>query len=529
MIGSTMDDEKVIADVKHFPFTVITGEGSKPVIQVDYQGEKKQFSPEEISAMVLTRMKETAEAFLGTEVSKAVVTVPAYFNDSQRVATRNAGTIAGLEVKRIINEPTAAALAYGLDSGDIKGKDVKVLVFDLGGGTFDVSLLRIEGGIFEVLGTGGDTHLGGEDFDQNLVDFLATEFNRKNRGKDVTTNPRAMKRLKSQAERAKRVLSSATVTHVEIEDLLEGCDLSISLSRAKFEELNKEPFNRCMDTVKNVMKEAKMGITEVDEIVLVGGSTRIPKIQGNLVKFFEGKELNKSINPDEAVAYGAAVQGAILSGVKDPAHSALLLVDVTPLSLGIEMSGRIMSTLIKRNTAIPVRRTKTYTTEEDYQERVDIPIFEGERACTDGNNKLGDFTITGIQRAKRGVPQIEVTFDLDANGILNVSARDTVTMASANITISNEKGRLSEEEIEKMVSEAEKYKALDAAHSARVEARNELDRLVYNVMESAKANKNLAMISKVQDVREWLDTNPNANAIELEERRADLERQAYRK
>lgn len=392
-----------------------------------------------------------------------------------------------------------------------------------------MSILRIEGGIFAVLSTGGDTHLGGEDFDNNTVEFLAEEFIRKNKDSKLKENPRAMKRLRQAAERAKRVLSSATSTTVEVDDLIDGNDFSAVLSRAKFEQLQKEPFARCLEAVKGVLADANLTYRDIDEVVLVGGSTRIPRIQADLKDFFGGKELNKSINPDEAVAYGAAVQGAILSGVKDAKHNQLLLVDVTPLSLGIEMSGKIMSTLIKRNTPIPVRRTKTYTTEEDYQDRVDIPIFEGERACTDGNNKLGDFTITGIERAKRGVAQIEVTFDLDANGILSVFARDLKTGASADITISNDRGRLSQEEIDRMVNDAEKFKAQDEAHAAQVEAKNELQRLVYSLLDQAKASSNIDLTVKIEETRQWMDDHPEATKAQIEEKRLALERTVYRK
>ena len=524
IIGQRFDEGRVTEDIKRFPFDVVEGPAGKAMIEVQFKGETKQFQPEEISAMVLGKMKETAETFLGKEVSRAVVTVPAYFSDAQRQATKNAGAIAGLDVLRIINEPTAAALAYGLDlaAGDQAAKAKNILIFDLGGGTFDVSLLTIDGGIFEVKATGGDTHLGGEDFDNALVDHFVAEIAKKHRI-DIKDDKRAMKRLKSACERAKRMLSAAPSAEVELDSLADGVDFASTITRAKFEQLNGAYFNSCLETVKRVLKDAKFSPGDVDDIVLVGGSTRIPRMQEILLKFFKGQELCKSINPDEAVAYGAAVQAAILGGVRHAATDQLLLVDVAPLSLGIETVGRIMSTLIKRNTPIPVRRTKTYTTEDDYQTAVDVHIYEGERGSTDANNLLGKFCISGIERAKRGEPKVDVTFDLDANGILNVNAVDQVTGAKANVTISNDGGRLSADEIEKMVADAERFKREDAALVARVEAKSSLERVIYQLRESAQDANNMEAEEDAIQAQAWLDANPIATQSEIEAKQTELE------
>lgn len=525
LIGRTFNDPVVQKDVKLFPFEVIEGSGGKPSIKVVYKEEEKEFSPEEISAMVLTRMRDTAEAFLGESVKSAVITCPAYFNDQQRQATKDAGAIAGLNVKRIINEPTAAAVAYGLDKDASKsaGSKINVLIFDLGGGTFDVSILTIEGGIFEVRATGGDTHLGGEDFDQAMVEYFMAEFNRKNKC-DMSESKRSLRRLRTACENAKRYLSTGTTATLDIDALYDGIDFTATLTRAKFEALSMVFFNRCLDTVKQVLKDAAMEKSEISDIVLVGGSTRIPKVQNMLSEFFDGRELSKSINPDEAVAYGAAVQGAILSGVRNSATNSLLLVDVTPLSLGIELVGRVMSTLIKRNTAIPCRKTKIYTTESDYQTNVDIDIYEGERACTDANNHLGHFTISGIQRAKRGEPQIEVTFDLDANGLLQVTAQDQKTRAKADITITNDRGRLSQAEIDRMVEEAEAYKAEDAALVRRIEAKNELEALVFQAVQACNGTSKIDAISEVQEIREWLEETQDAGIDEIGQKKRQLQK-----
>jgi len=528
MIGRDYSDDEIQRDMKLWPFKVLNVK-NKPVVEVDYMGEKKQFRPEEISAMVLGRLKQTAEDYLGEKVTDAVVTVPAYFNDSQRNATKDAGTIAGLNVQRIINEPTAASLAYGLQQP--KSEEQHVLIFDLGGGTFDVSLLSIDSGVFEVKATAGDTHLGGEDFDNKLMDFLVKEFQKKEK-LDIRDSDRALRRLRTACERAKCALSSSHKATIDIDSLYEGVDFKYELTRARFEDLCDELFKKCLAPVERVLLDSKMAKGQINEVVLVGGSTRIPKVQQMIKDFFNGKEPSKSVNPDEAVAYGAAVQAAILSGVKSEATQDLLLIDVTPLSLGIETAGEMMTKIIDRNSPIPCQKNKTFSTYQDNQPAVTIQVYEGERAKTKDCHLLGRFDLTGIPPAPRGTPQIVVSFDLNANGILAVSAVDKASGNAEKITITNDQARLSEAEIERMLKDAEKYADEDAKAAEKVKAKNELEAYAYQ-LKGAVSDEKLAdkidaadketILEATKEALAWVESHQQADTTDYQNKKSELE------
>jgi L1 cell adhesion molecule like protein len=528
LLGRKYSDPVVQRDIKLWPFKVVQADGDRPLIEVEFKGETKQMRPEEISAMVLMKMKEIAEQSLGQPVRKAVITTPAHFSDSQRLATKDAATIAGLDAMRIINEPTAAAIAYGMDKND--GKERNVLIFDLGGGTFDVSVLSIENGVFEVKATGGDTHLGGEDFDNDLVQWCIQDFKRRYK-KDLSSIQRALKRLKTACERLKRTLSSSTQGSIEVDSLFEGIDYNTSMTRARFEDICGHWFRKTLESVDRVLSDARMSKNQIDEIVLVGGSTRIPKVQELLSNYFGGKELCKSVNPDEAVAYGAAVQAAVLNGQKDEKLQGIVLLDVCPLSLGVETNGQMMTVLIPRNTSIPTEKTQFFSTAVDNQTQVRIQVFEGERQFTRDNNLLGTFELSGIPPMPRGMPKLEISYELDTNGILTVTATETSTKNKQSIKIANERGRMSSEEIERKVKEAERFKAEDDARREQVESKQSLESFLYGVRNSIQTEESKKSLggkvvqieSIVKEGLDWVESHLNESSDVYKQKQKEFE------